>query len=84
MIRKKNNPEQPQSAGLSLGQTRSGTLLIGGSREFAGYDITPNVKLAKDIANVAVRILPVLKNTHIYSHLRRAPSIYAGRIADHR
>lgn len=62
---KKNNPEQPQSAGLSLGQTRSGTLLIGGSREFAGYDITPNVKLAKDIANVAVRILPVLKNTHI-------------------
>jgi len=40
-------------------------LLIGGSREFAGYDITPNVQLAKDIANVAVRILPVLKNTHI-------------------
>ncbi|GGH70865.1 hypothetical protein GCM10010978_06230 [Compostibacillus humi] len=40
-------------------------MLIGGSREFAGYDITPNVQLAKEIANVTVRILPVLKDTHI-------------------
>lgn len=57
--------EKPVSAGLSLGQTHSGTLLIGGSREFAGYDVSTNHDLTKDIAKTLVRIFPVLKDMNI-------------------
>ena len=63
--KKGEDPEQPKSAGLSLGQTHSGTLLIGGSREFAGYDVNTNARLTKEIAKDAIRIFPVLAKTHI-------------------
>jgi sarcosine oxidase subunit beta len=46
--------------GLVLGQTRSGNLLIGGSREFAGYDVTTSCAVLHEIAHTAVRLFPVL------------------------
>lgn len=46
--------------GLVLGQTRSGNLLIGGSREFAGYDVTTSRSVLREIAQTAVRLFPVL------------------------
>jgi sarcosine oxidase subunit beta len=46
--------------GLVLGQTRSGNLLIGGSREFAGYDVTTSRAVLHEIAQTAVRLVPVL------------------------
>lgn len=51
--------------GLSLGQTHSGNLLIGGSREFAGFDRTTNVDVVTGIAAHATRLFPFLKHVSI-------------------
>lgn len=53
------------NVGLSLGQTKSGTLLIGGSREFVGYDVRTDSVLTKEIAKTAVRVFPILKDASI-------------------
>lgn len=54
----------PFGIGLSLGQTNSGNLLIGGSREFVGYNKTVNPSVFGEIAAHATRITPSLKNIH--------------------
>lgn len=55
----------PYGIGLSLGQTASGTLLVGGSREFAGFDKRPPRDVLTAIASHAARIVPALKNVRI-------------------
>ena len=55
----------PFGIGLSLGQTASGTLLIGGSREFAGFDKRTEGDVLAHIAAHATRIMPALKNVRI-------------------
>jgi sarcosine oxidase subunit beta len=55
----------PYGVGLSLGQTETGNLLIGGSREFVGFDSTPDPKLTSAIARHAVRIIPALARMRI-------------------
>lgn len=51
--------------GLSLGQTKSGNLLVGGSREFAGFDRTTNADVVAGIAAHAARLFPFLKHVSI-------------------
>lgn len=73
-IASKHNPELANNAGsiekklgigLSLGQTRNGNLLIGGSREFAGYDRGTSPEAVRAIAENAARLFPALKNVRI-------------------
>ncbi|MBP1931721.1 NAD(P)/FAD-dependent oxidoreductase [Ammoniphilus resinae] len=51
----------PYGIGLSLGQTKSGNLLLGGSREFVGFqkDVPPEIYAS--IAEHACRIIPSLR-----------------------
>lgn len=51
--------------GLSLGQTKNGNLLIGGTREFVGFNKGTTHKALKAILKHAVSIVPALKNVHI-------------------
>ena len=56
-----NNVDAPSyGIGLSLGQTESGNLLIGGSREFRGYDKVVEPDVLSAIAKHACRIVPSL------------------------
>lgn len=55
----------PYGVGLSLGQTASGNLLIGGSREFVGFDKNPDPKVIATIAKHFARIAPALASTRI-------------------
>ena len=55
----------PFGVGLSLGQTRSGNLLIGGSREFEGFTKRSEAEVVATIANHAARIAPLLAQTKI-------------------
>ncbi|WP_400163610.1 NAD(P)/FAD-dependent oxidoreductase [Brevibacillus sp. TJ4] len=62
-----NGGQEPNlhGIGLSLGQTESGNLLIGGSREFKGFDAAYDPALASAIARHAVRIVPALAGLRI-------------------
>jgi len=51
--------------GLSLNQTVSGNLLIGGTREFVGYDKRTTHKALRAILQHAASIVPALKNIHV-------------------
>ncbi|MDK2822780.1 MAG: hypothetical protein PWQ67_1040 [Clostridia bacterium] len=51
--------------GLSLSQTRKGNILIGATREFAGYDITNTRTGIKEILKNATRLIPELKEMNI-------------------
>lgn len=51
--------------GLSLGQTKSGNLLIGGSREFVGFNKKVEPRLFQAIAEHAARIAPSIKNVRL-------------------
>ncbi|MEI3612936.1 NAD(P)/FAD-dependent oxidoreductase [Pseudogracilibacillus sp. SO30301A] len=55
----------PFGIGLSLGQTESGNLLIGGSREFVGFNKKVSTEVFSEIARHACRIAPVLGNLRI-------------------
>lgn len=61
-----NNTDVPSyGIGLSLGQTESGNLLIGGSREFKGYDKAVEPKILSAVAMHARRIAPSLEPVRI-------------------
>ena len=66
-IAAKFNPQLAKegAGGVSIDQTQNGNLLIGSTREFVGYDKRTTVEGLKQIASRAVRILPVLKHTHL-------------------
>ncbi|NLZ52624.1 MAG: FAD-binding oxidoreductase, partial [Thermoanaerobacteraceae bacterium] len=51
--------------GLSLGQTANGNLLIGGTREFVGFNKNTTHRALKAVLKHAVSIVPALKNIHI-------------------
>lgn len=51
--------------GLSLGQTQSGNLLIGGSREFVEFNRDVAPEILQKIAEHACRIVPVLRKIRI-------------------
>lgn len=55
----------PFGIGLAIGQTRSGTLLIGGSRQFAGYNTKTSSEITQKIGEAAVRAFPELANVRI-------------------
>lgn len=58
-------PVPPFGIGLSLGQTKSGNLLIGGSREFAGFNKIPGPEVVPEIARHAARIAPAIASVRI-------------------
>jgi sarcosine oxidase subunit beta len=55
----------PYGIGLSLGQTASGNLLIGGSREYRGFNRHIEADLLAAIADHARRIVPFLNDIRI-------------------
>jgi len=55
----------PYGVGLSLGQTDTGNLLIGGSREFSGFDKAQGPEIMAAIARHASRIVPALAKLRI-------------------
>lgn len=57
--------DNPYGVGLAIGQTRSGTILIGGSREFVGFDDKTNINVIREIARKATKAFPFLKNINI-------------------
>lgn len=66
---KKDRNKEPSTdstgIGLAIGQTHSGTLLIGGSREFAGYDLRTSADITRAIGKTAMRAFPALENIRI-------------------
>ena len=65
LIRKEDKVAAELGVGLSVSQTTDGTLLIGGTREFAGYDTRTTPEALAAIVRHAVNILPDLKKLHI-------------------
>lgn len=55
----------PAGVGLVVGQTKSGNLLIGGSREFVGFDRRTTREVTTMIGKAAVRVFPELANVRI-------------------
>jgi sarcosine oxidase subunit beta len=51
--------------GLSLTQTVKGDVLIGASREFAGYDLDNTRETIREIMKNAVRLVPGLGNMQV-------------------
>lgn len=48
--------------GLSLGQSKSGNLLLGGSREFVGFDRRTSLEVLAAIAEHAIRLVPGIRD----------------------
>ncbi len=48
--------------GLSLSQTENGNILIGGTREFVGYDKSTTHRALRAVLEHATRLVPALKN----------------------
>lgn len=57
--------QDPFGIALAIGQTKSGTMLIGGSREFAGFDSSTSSQVFREIAKRAVTVFPFLKNVNV-------------------
>lgn len=57
--------DNPYGVGLAIGQTKSGTILIGGSREFVGFNEKTNINVIREISQKAVQAFPFLKNINI-------------------
>ena len=53
------------AGGVSIDQTRSGTFLLGSTREFVGYDKSNTVEGLQQVAAHAVSILPDLEHTRL-------------------
>jgi len=60
-----NTREQELGVGLVMGQTKSGNVLIGGSREFKGYDTQISTEIIQLISQEALKVLPFFKNIDI-------------------
>lgn len=60
-----DDPEARLGVGLALSQTKSGEILIGGSREFSGYNTNTTHEGLQTVLRHAARLLPVLKDIHI-------------------
>lgn len=60
-----DSPADRLGVGLSLTQTERGNLLLGGTREFAGYDTKTTRQGLALVANHGAEILPALKDINI-------------------
>ncbi|RUL46484.1 NAD(P)/FAD-dependent oxidoreductase [Lysinibacillus antri] len=60
-----DNDPSTVGVGLAISQTKSGTLLIGGSREFVGFDPTVKGEIIRAIAKRAVAAFPILEHTNL-------------------
>lgn len=60
-----NGEDARLGVGLSLGQTENGNLLIGGTREFAGYDRRTTHRALRAILKHAASLVPALKDISI-------------------
>jgi glycine/D-amino acid oxidase-like deaminating enzyme len=68
-------PEEQLSGGLVMGQTKSGNVLIGSSRQFVGYDSRVTREGIAHISARAVRAMPLLRTVSVirtYAGLRPA------------
>jgi glycine/D-amino acid oxidase-like deaminating enzyme len=65
MIRSEDPEAADLGVGLAAGQTPEGTLLIGGTREFVGYDTAVTPAATAAVLRHAVSILPVLAKVHV-------------------
>ncbi len=60
------NDENAQlGVGLSLGQTENGNILIGGTREFAGYSKNTTHRALRAVLKHAAKLVPALKDISI-------------------
>lgn len=59
-----DDPETRLGVGLSLSQTRNGNILIGGCREFVGYNWSTTYEALTTILKHATRLVPALKEIH--------------------
>jgi sarcosine oxidase subunit beta len=59
-----DDPETRLGVGLSLSQTRNGNILIGGCREFVGYNRSTTHEALTTILKHATRLVPALKEIH--------------------
>ncbi len=63
--RESNSRAVQLGVGLSLSQTRKGNILIGGTREFAGYDVRNTREGMQAILKNALRLVPGLGPIHL-------------------
>jgi len=59
-----DDPETRLGVGLSLSQTQNGNILIGGCREFVGYNKSTTHQALVTILKHAARLVPALKDIH--------------------
>lgn len=62
---KKQTKAQLLGVGLVMGQTKSGNILIGGSREFVGFDRKPTPEVINEIRKALVRLFPQFNGIRI-------------------
>jgi len=65
----------PMQAGVLAGQTHSGQLLIGSTREFAGWDRRSTYRAIRELIRQTVELLPFMRHVHVlrsYAGLRPA------------
>lgn len=60
-----DDPSFRLGVGLSLGQAAAGNLLLGGSREFVGYDRSTTPEVLQAIVRHATRIMPALEGIRV-------------------
>lgn len=65
IISKLQKTVETSGEGLSIGQTGSGSLLIGGSRRFVGFDSSINNEAIRALAKRAVSTFPFLENVNL-------------------
>jgi sarcosine oxidase subunit beta len=65
MIRSEDPEAAELGVGMAVGQTPEGTLLIGGTREFVGYDTATTPEATAAVLRHAVSILPALAKVHV-------------------
>lgn len=65
MLRREDPVAAELGVGLSVSMSAEGYLLLGGTREFVGYDTNTTPEALTAIIRNATNILPYLKNVHI-------------------
>ena len=65
LIRKEDPQAADLGVGMAVGQTNEGTLLIGGTREFAGYDLSTTPEALMAMLRHVANVMPALRQMHI-------------------
>lgn len=64
-LAKKYGDANAAPATLAAEQTASGNVMIGGTRDFAGFDVSVTATDTQALVRMAIRALPALADTHI-------------------